>query len=125
MINKEVNIDSIMTFIAWLRANDILFLKDYGSIDTDTDVKKGSLIIEVNTQDLKEVLTDFQDEGFLPEELKVEHVIKEINFRTDEINPSFSNYVATVPKETWNKKPISTKKWEKKDEEAKGDWGDV
>lgn len=88
MLNKQVNIDSIITFIAWLRSNDILFLKDYGSVDTITNLINGKLTIEINTAELEEILTDFQDDGFLPEELKIEHVIKEINYRTKNLNPN-------------------------------------
>lgn len=124
MLNKHVNIDSIMTFIAWLRANDILFLKDYGSLDTNTNLEDGKISIEIETADPKEILTDFQDEGFLPDELKVEHVIKEINYRLDEINPNSSKLVIDK-KEKTRDEFRSSRLWDKEEKKSEegGLWG--
>lgn len=122
---KEVNIDSIMTFIAWLRSNDILFLKDNGVVDTNTNITKGVLNIEISTEDLSDLLTDFQDEGYLPEEVKIEHVIKEIEFRQDEIDPVFSRFNKKVIEENWNSQsaPVHVK-WNKKSKKKEGGiWG--
>jgi hypothetical protein len=86
-------------------------------VDTDIDRELNTLTVQMELESIKDILTVLKDDGFLPDEIVIEHMEKEINFRIEEMNPLVRGAVKTE-----NKTPSFVNKWTA---ESKGDTWNV